>query len=207
MVQTISARQVKLHELIQQFKLERSNDAQFFQEWQTDLPDVSQAEREALDAIKANYRHLSVYPLLEPVVKIVVLAPLMKLAGFYQAPFYLTAEQGISITSEDNGVLVQGRIDVLVFKPPFWVTVVEAKQVAYAIEAGIPQLLTYMLDSPNGHHPTFGFITNGTTFRFAKMVTQPAPRYELSDVFAIDSRDDLVRVLQILKRFAISVSG
>ena len=202
MVQTIPAGQIKLHEVMQHFKLERSNDAQFFQEWQTNLPEVFPSEREVLDEIKANYRHLSIYPLLEPVVKIVVLAPLLKLAGFYQAPFYLAAEQGISITSEDNDVIVQGRIDVLVFKPPFWVTVVEAKQAAYAIEAGIPQLLTYMLDNPNGSHPTFGFITNGATFRFVKMVTHPVLYYELSDLFALDSRDDLSRVLQILKRFA-----
>lgn len=202
MVQTIPSGQIKLHEVMQHFKLERSNDVRFFPEWQTNLPEVLPTEREALDEIKANYRHLSIYPLLEPVVKIVVLAPLLKLAGFYQAPFYLAAEQGISITSEDNGVIVQGRIDVLVFKPPFWVTVVEAKQAAYAIETGIPQLLTYMLDSPNGSHPTFGFITNGATFRFVKMVTQPVPRYELSDLFALDRQDDLSTVLQILKRFA-----
>ena len=202
MVQTIPAREMKLHEVMRRFKVERSDDGQFFQEWQTNLPELLQAEREALSEIKSTYRHLSTYPLLEPVVKIVVLAPLLKLAGFYQSPFYLAAEQGISITSDDDGIVVQGRIDLLVFQPSFWVTVIEAKQVAYSIEAGIPQLLTYMLDSPNGRHPTFGFITNGATFRFVKMVTQPVPSYELSDLFAIDRQDDLSRVLQILKRFA-----
>ncbi|NEQ99208.1 MAG: restriction endonuclease subunit R [Cyanothece sp. SIO2G6] len=202
MVQTIPAGKLKLPELMQRFKLERSDDAHFFQEWQTDLPELGQEEQQELDEIKATYRHLSIYPLLEAVVKVVVLSPLLKLAGFYRAPFYLAAEQGISITSEDDGVIVQGRIDLLVFQPPFWVTVVEAKQLDYSIEAGIPQLLAYMLDSPNENQPTFGFITNGITFRFVKMVTQPVPRYELSDLFAIDRQDDLYQVLRILKRLA-----
>ena len=195
MVQTIQVREVKPHEVMQRFKVERSNDEHFFQEWQTNLPELLPAEREALDEIKATYRHLSTYPLLKPFIKIVVLAPLLKLEGFYQSPFYLAAKEGISIASEDDGVVVQRRIDLLVFQPLFWVTVIEAKQAAYSIEAGILHLLTYMLDSSNGRHPTFGFITNGATFRFVKMIIQPAPRYELSDVFAIESRDDLSTVL------------
>jgi hypothetical protein len=52
----------------------------------------------------------------------------LKLAGFYRDPFYLKAEQVVNILSQDRDILVQGRIDVLVFNPPFWVVVIEAKR-------------------------------------------------------------------------------
>lgn len=207
MVQTIPARQVTLYDLSDRFGLERADDDQFFPEWQTDLPELTGAERQALDEIKAEYRHLSKYPLLEPMVKMVVLSPLLKLAKFYQPPFYLAAEKEVAITSEDEGVVIQGRIDLLVFHPPFWVTVIESKQSAYSLETAIPQALAYMLGNPDRDKSALGFVTNGAEFRFLKLALQPAPRYGQSDLFAIDSRDDLYRVLQILKQFAAQVSS
>ena len=202
MVQAIPARQLTLYDLSDRFGLERTDDDQFFQEWQTDLPELTVVEKQALDELKAEYQHLSKYPLLEPVIKMVVLSPLLKLARFYQPPFYLAAEKEVTITSEDEGIVIQGRIDLLVFHPPFWITVIESKQSAYSIEAGIPQALAYMLGNPDTDKPVLGFVTNGAEFRFLKMMPQPTPRYEQSDLFAIDSRDDVYQVLRILKRFA-----
>lgn len=205
MVQAISASQITLPDLQDSFGLTRSDDERFFSEWQTDLPELTAAEEQAIAEIKAEYRHLSQYSMLEPMVKMVVLSPLLKLATFFQPPFYLAAEKEVAITSEDEGLVIRGRIDLLAFSPPFWVTVIESKQVAYSVETAIPQALAYMLGSPNGDRPTFGLVSNGSTFRFLKLQQHDTPFYGTSYTFALDRGNDLQQVLRILKRFARSL--
>lgn len=202
MVQTIPAQSISLNDLIEKFGLERSDDEQFFREWQDDLPELTDSEKQALDEVKADYLHLSRYPILEPIVKLVVLSPLLRGAGFYRAPFYLTAEKEVEIVSDDEGTLVRGRLDLLVFTPQFWILVIEAKAAKYSLEVGIPQALTYMLGDPNPEKPAFGFVMNGIEFRFLKLTKQSIPKYAQSDLFALDSRDDLYTVLRILKRLS-----
>jgi uncharacterized protein YbaR (Trm112 family) len=133
----------------------------------------------------------------------VILSPLLKMAGFFQPPFNLAAEKSVEIVSEDGGTIIKGRLDLLVFVPDFWVLVVESKGLQYSIEVGIPQLLSYMMAHPSKGKPTFGFITNGSTFRFLKLIEQERPRYGQSFLFSLDSRDDLYTVARILKHLAV----
>jgi len=200
MVETIQSRNVTLYDLEAKFGLERTDDKHFFQEWQENLPELTEKEKEALNEVKADYIHLSKYPILEPVVKLVVLSPLLKLAGFYRPPFYLSAEKEVQISSEDEGTIVTGRLDLLVFTPEFWILVIEAKKAQYSLEAGIPQALAYMLGSPNLEKPAFGFITNGPNFIFLKLMQKDTRRYGRSHFFSLDNEDDLYTVLKILKR-------
>ena len=165
MVQTLSAQKVTLFDLSQTFGLERTIDAKFFPEWQETLPELSDFEKQMLDEVKGDYLHLSKYPLLEPIVKMVVLAPLLKLAGFYRAPFYVTAEKEVTLTSEDEDTVIQGKVDLLVFHPDFWITLIEAKRAAYSLEAAMPQALAYMLSASVAETPSFGLVTNGGEFR------------------------------------------
>ena len=108
----------------------------------------------------------------------------------------------MEVVSVDEETIVRGRLDLLVFVPDFLVLVVEAKRLKYSIEVGVPQLLTYMLSHPNDDKPILGFITNGPTFRFFKLIKQERPIYGQSFLFSIDSRDDLYTVARILKRLA-----
>ena len=202
MVETIQAKNIKLRDLIEKFGLQRTDDAQFFREWQDNLPELTDLERQALDEVKGDYIHLSEYEILEPVVKLVVLSPLLRLAGFYRAPFYLTGEKEVRIFSEDEGTIVTGRLDLLVFTPEFWVLVIEAKKSQYSLEAGIPQALAYMLGSPNPEKTTLGFVTNGIDFIFLKLTKQGTPQYARSERFYLDNNDGLYTVLKVLKRFA-----
>ncbi len=202
MVQTIQAQNIKLHDLIEELGLQRTEDEQFFREWQDDLPELTEIEKQALDEVKADYFHLSEYPILEPIVKLVVLSPLLRLAEFYRAPFYLTGEQEVRIVSEDEGTIVTGRLDLLVFTPEFWILVIEAKKAQYSLEAGIPQALAYMLDHPNSEKAALGFVTNGIDFVFLKLIKETTPKYAQSYRFSLDSRDDLYTVLKVLKRFS-----
>ncbi|MCA1991502.1 MAG: restriction endonuclease subunit R [Coleofasciculus sp. S288] len=206
MVQTIQAQKISLNDLIERFGLERTDDDQFFREWQDDLPELTELEKQVLDEVKADYRHLSRYPILEPIVKLVVLSPLLKLAGFYRVPFYLTGEKEVEVISEDEGILVKGRLDLLVFTPQFWILTIEAKGMKYSLEVGIPQALTYMLDNPNPEKPAYGFVTNGSEFRFLKLTKQGTPKYGQSYLFSLDRGDDLYTVLKILKRLGQLVS-
>jgi hypothetical protein len=202
MVETIQAKNIELHDLIEKFGLQRNNDPQFFREWQDDLPELTDLEKQALDEVKDDYTHLSEYNILEPVVKLVVLSPLLRLAGFYRAPFYLTGEKEVRIESDDEGTIITGRLDLLVFTPEFWVLVIEAKKAQLSLEAGIPQALAYMLGSPNSEKPIFGFVTNGIDFIFLKLTQQETPKYATSYSFTLRSEDGLYTVLKVLKRFA-----
>lgn len=206
MVQVIPAKDVTLAKLIDEFGLERSDEEEFFSEWQQNLPELNDLEKQSLNQVKAEYLHLSRYQILEPVAKMVVLSPLLRLAGFYQPPFYIASEKEIEIVSEDEGTIIRGRIDILVFKPPFWVIVIEAKREAYSLVVAIPQALAYMLADSNFEKLTFGFVTNGSEFRFIKLIKQGSPKYALSHTFFIEREDDLYTVVKIFKRLAQLVS-
>ncbi len=206
MVQLIQSRDVTLVQLINKFGLQNSDEENFFHEWRNDLAELSDLDKQSLNQVKAEYLHLSRYQILEPVVKMVVLSPLLRLAGFYQPPFYIASEKEVEIISEDEGTAVRGRIDILVFHPPLWVIVIEAKRAEYSLEVAIPQVLSYMLNSPDSQKPVYGFVTNGREFQFLKLTKQGTPKYALSYTLSLNRGDDLYTVVQVLKRLAQLVS-
>jgi hypothetical protein len=114
MAPAIAARNIKLHDLKVKFGLQQLEDEQFFSEWLHDLPELTLLEQQALDRVKRNYCYLLDYPVMESIVKMVVLSPLLDLAGFYEPPFRVDGEVNIRVTAEDEGEVIQGNIDVLV---------------------------------------------------------------------------------------------
>lgn len=207
---TISANEITLRDLTTHFNLRINKDQNFFTEWRDDLPRLTDRDRETLDEIVADYQHLHEFPLLEPAVKMVVISPLLRLAGMYRDPFYFNAEKSVEIVSQDNDVIVRGRLDALVFTPEFWVLAIEAKRTQYSLDVGIPQILAYMLDAPHDDRtrPIFGWVTNGRDFQFLKLqLAQNAdetPTYALSDALSLYRGRDLDWVLQILRKIAAS---
>ena len=205
MAKTIQASTLLINELETQTGLQEVEDSQFFWEWQTDLPEIDAWERQALDRLKTGYLNLVKQPpLLESAIRMAVVYPLLFTAGLYLAPFSAKPEQSVTITlTEEDNTQVEGRIDVLVLKNRLCLVVIESKRAAIALEEGIAQLLSYMLGSPNGDQPTFGLITNGGSFLFAKLVKTKPPQYALSDMFVLRKREnELYSVLSILKRLA-----
>lgn len=203
MAQTIQAQDISLNDLETKFKLAHSQDNHFFREWRDELP-VSESEKHFLDRIKSNYLNLIKYPpMLENAVKMVVLSPLLDLAGFYQHPFRISTEKSVEIISEDEGTIVKGKIAVLVLQEQLWILVIEAKKPQFSLELGIPQALAYMTDTPNFEQPTFGFVTNGSNFIFIKLMRQDTPIYALSDEFTLRRANDLYNVLSVLKKLGI----
>jgi hypothetical protein len=208
MVQTIPAREITLRELTTTFNLQFVEDEQFFREWQDELPEVTEAEKQRLDRVKASYANLIEYPpVLENTVKMVVLSPLLDLAGFYLPPFQIKSEKSVEVSDEDEGVLVRGDIDVLAVSEQFWVTAIESKKAAFSIDIARPQLLAYLLAAPNSGKPVYGLLSNGSSFRFIKLVKGNSPQYALSRLFDVfNPGNELYDVLRILKCLGRSVT-
>lgn len=207
MVQLIAAQDVSLHNLRTKFNLQYTEDNLFFREWQDNLPEVSESEKQALERIKTNYLNLIEYPpMLENAVKMVVLSPLHDLAGFNQRPLKISTEKQVEIVSDDEETIVKGKIDVLVLQEQLWILVIEAKKAQFSLEPGIPQALAYMLDNPNPEKSIFGLVTNGSNFIFSKLKKQEPPLYALSDEFTLRRNNDLHIVLSILKQLGTLVS-
>ena len=186
--------------------LQQTNERQFFREWQDNLPEVSESEKQLLERIKTNFLNLIEYPpMLENAVKMVVLSPLFDLAGFYQRPLRISTEKQVEIISEDEGTIIQGKIDVLVLQEQLWILVIEAKT-QFSLEPGIPQALAYMLNNPHPEKPIFGLVTNGSNFIFIKLIKQERSLYALSDEFTLRRANDLYIVLSILKQLGKLVS-
>ena len=190
---------ITLAQLRETFRLEPTDDDRFFPEWQDDLPELNTAAKQSLDEVKADYLHLSRYDLLEPIVKMVVLSPILRLAGFYREPFYVAAEKKVELLSEDGETLVRGMVDLLVFHPEVWIVSVEAKRTYYSLESAIPQALFYMLGQAKKDQSVFGLATNGREFQFIKLLNAEVPRYGLSYTLSLNRGDDLYQVVRGLQ--------
>jgi hypothetical protein len=198
---TLADHTLKLHDLKDRFHLQRSEDENFFLEWLDVAEPLSETEQSSLDRLKRNYLYLLEYPVVESIVKTVVLSPILDLAGFYEPPIRVDGELAVRVTAEDEGELIQGSIDVLAVMGSVWITVIEAKNSEFSVTKAIPQTLAYMLAEPQQAEPTFGLILNGSEFLFLKLAQGEVPQYATSNLFSMLNRgNELYRVLSILKR-------
>jgi hypothetical protein len=204
MVQVLQARDATLRDLIDRFGLQRVQDSQFFHEWQESLPEITELERQYLDKVKAGYLNLIEYPpLLEKTIQFSIVSPILFLADFFLPPFHVCAEESIEISDEDEEVSIRGQIDILLLKERFWLLVIESKRAFFSIEAGLAQLLAYMLANPQKDQPGFGMITTGGSFTFVKLIYGNEPQYNTSKIFELrNPGNELYDVFQILKRIS-----
>ncbi len=204
MVQTAVTKVIQtLGDVHDRLGLSRSPAADFFPEWQQDLPELTVAHQALLDRTRQRFRyHREAGQVTEGMVNAIVVSPLLEIAGFYDPPFRLRAEQSITIETAQADQVLRGRIDFLVMQDGFWQVVIESKETTFDIEVGIPQLLTYMMAAPSQQTALFGMVTNGSSFVFVKLDRTQA-QYDFSDVYTMLSRaNPLYPVLQILQRVA-----
>ena len=213
MVQTIQAQDITLEELQENFGLQLTTDSEFFLEWQDNLPSLNNEEKRSLERVRSNYFNLvNRRPLLEEGVKLVILAPLLDLAGFFQSPFSITTETSVEISDEDNDVIVRGRIDVLVLQQRFWILVIESQRTKFDVTTALPQALVYMLKNSQNNRPTFAFLLNGREFVFVKLQKANVPIYSRSYALSIEKENELEQVLAGLKNlgnlsYQLTVNG
>jgi hypothetical protein len=206
MIQTypISKTITTLAVLKQKFNLSATDNDQFFNEWQQDLPDLTTQEKEILEQIKRRFeRHRERSPLAEGVINQLLISPLLTLAGLYDEPFYVTTEASVEIEIEEEEEILRGRIDTLIIAQQLWVLIIESKS-TIAFPVALPQIMTYMMANPNPQIPVYGLIGNGDEFMFIKMLTQGIPQYDFSNIFSLllPRRNQLEDILQILKQIA-----
>jgi hypothetical protein len=199
-----NASSMTLSNLRQTFGLRLNPSDRFFDEWLNDASPLTEWELQGLDRIACNYNYLSQEESpLEEVVKLVVVSPLLDLAGFYQFPFGVKTEvsTNIEVADEVNALAVQGRIDILVIQERFWVLVIESKPARLDVTAGIPQALTYLLSAPNLQSSCYGMVTNGREVLFLKCDRhQDTPEYTRSPTYRLlENTAERIHVLQGLK--------
>jgi len=205
MIQSLQAKEINLRYLIDHFGLQFVQEEQFFREWQENLPEITDIQKQLLDQVREGYFNLLEYPpMLENVVRMAVLDPILFIGGFYLAPFHVKSEEPIDLVEEDDGVLIKGRIDTLVLKDRLWLMTIESKKVAFSIEEGLSQILVYMLGNPNTQKSSYGLITTGGSFMFLKLVKGARPQYATSKVFITRNpgENELYNVLRIFKNLS-----
>ncbi len=141
-------------------------------------------------------------------IKFLFLAPLMKLAGFYQPNIKITLEENIDdIHVEDEDTNIKGRIDILsvnrtqgrTVSTPFWIVVIESKNSSINSSDGLPQLLTYAYQSLECQTSVWGLTTNGMDYQFTYLQQGNLPTYQLFPKLDITRPESSVELLQILK--------
>ncbi|MEL7144292.1 MAG: hypothetical protein AAGL08_19010 [Cyanobacteria bacterium J06573_11] len=199
-VSAISEKITTFRQLEQNLGLLLSEDPNFFTEWMATLPDLTDADQVRLDTVRQNYLYqIADGALLEETIKLVILSPLLELAGFYSTPYKFRAEVPVEIKAQgERDEILRGRIDGLVLLERLWVVVLEAKKTTFDLEVALPQTLAYMAASPTPELPLYGLISNGSCYLFVKTLGN---RYDVSDVFGTrsQSRNNLYEVLKILK--------
>ncbi|BAZ11563.1 hypothetical protein NIES4071_33890 [Calothrix sp. NIES-4071] len=129
--------------------LRQASDDQFFREWVEDLPKLSQQEQAGVARIKRRYDYHRIDGLLlEGTVNLIVVSPLLEVAGFLDPPFRVRSPYGIFQELEDPDEPVRGFIDTLVVQEQLWILLVESKRTSVPVLAALPQLLAYMLVTP-----------------------------------------------------------
>lgn len=207
-ISAISEHITTFRQVEQKLGLLLSDEPNFFVEWREALPDLTVTERSRLDAVRKNYLYqISDGALLEETIKLVILSPLLELAGFYSTPYKFRAEVPVETESlGDNDEILRGRIDGLVLLEQLWVVVIESKKTTFDLEMALPQTLAYMAASPRPASPLYGMVANGSSYLFVKTLGDDKAlpredRYGVSDLFGTrsQSHNNLYEVLKILK--------
>jgi len=203
MATVLQASSITIRTLLDQFQLQLDESIALDADWQGQLPELTESEREQLTRIRTGYLNQLLYPpLSEKTIQISVLGPLFFLAGFYLPPFHVEAERSTEIVSEDEGLIIRGQLDLLIVRDSFWVIAIESKRPTFSAEAGFAQLLAYMLDDPDKSSPSYGLVTSGSDFLFIKLVHGSPPQCVTSSQFAMRNAGDLEQVFQIMRWLA-----
>ncbi len=204
MVTTIGIREniTTLDDLKQRFNLEQTENNNFFTEWSENLPKLTEEEQLFLDKLRTRYvYHRQSGLLLEGTVNLLVISPLLQIAGFFDPPFKIKSPQLVELTINDPEEIIRGLIDILVVKNNLWILVIEAKKTSIPVLTALPQILAYMMANCQENSPTFGMVTNGDEFIFVKLDRQNNPEYDLSEPFLLlPKRNKFKDVLKILKK-------
>ena len=173
------------------------------------LEPLTEFEQQELVQIRNDFRsYLIEGKVLEGQIKLLVIAPLLRLAGFYRSPIKISLEQDIDdIVIEDEDTEIKGRFDILAVNKEqptaidvaFWVLVIESKNSSIDLSAGLPQLLTYAVKSLAYQESVLGLVTNGLRYQFVYLRQATPPTYQLMPDLNLFETERAIQLLQVLK--------
>ncbi|MGB0561230.1 MAG: restriction endonuclease subunit R [Spirulinaceae cyanobacterium] len=205
MSQTIEAHQLTLRQAHQYLKLQV-----------TFAPDITQAlsltalpQPEELHKLRrlAESYYLE-GGLREGQVKLLLVSPLLWLAGFYIPQITIVLEERIAeITLDDQDTVIRGRLDILALhrassEPDFWIVLIETKNASIDTAAGLPQLLTYAVTGLDKQKSVWGLVTNGIDYQFVRLQAGQRPSYDLFPKLSLLYDRQAEQILQVLRAIA-----
>ncbi|MBR8838681.1 MAG: restriction endonuclease subunit R [Stigonema ocellatum SAG 48.90 = DSM 106950] len=201
----LEASSLSLNDVHRLLKLQKQPNG-LFRDFFT-LEPLTEFEQQDLARIAKDFeRYLYAGKVSEGLVKFLTLAPLMRLAGFYDVPIRLTVEDSLAITIVDEDIRITGRMDILAVNGvqaetmlPFWVLVIETKNSAIDVGEGLAQLLTYAFKSLEQQGAVWGLVTNGQRYQFVYLRQGTPPTYQLMPLLNLNEYQDAVELLQVLK--------
>lgn len=173
------------------------------------LEHLSEKEQQEIIQIRGDFRrYLTAGKVSEGQIKFLVLAPLLRLAGFYRYPLEIRLEEDIAdITVEDEDTIIKGRMDILAVSKAkhtqsqinFWILLIESKNSKIDAFTGLPQLLTYAYKSLNNQKSVWGLTTNGIAYQFVYIEQGNPPIYYMMPLLNFMEPPRAVELLQVLK--------
>ena len=130
----ITDRIKSLSDLQKCFNLHQTDNNQFFHELQEELTPLNSQERAGIERIKQRYDYHRLDGLmLEGTINLLVLSPLLEIAGFLDSPFRIRSPYGIALEIEEPEETIRGFIDTLVLQEQLWIFVVESKRTSIPV--------------------------------------------------------------------------
>lgn len=202
---TVEASSLSLNDVHRFLKLQELSNGSFGDF--LNLEPLTDIEQQDLLRIRSDFRrYLTLGKISEGLVKFLTIAPLMRLAGFYDVPIRLTMEDSIAIAVEDEDKKITGRMDILAISspqtntaPPFWVLVIETKNSAINVIEGLPQLLTYAFKSLEQQPSVWGLVTNGQLYQFVYLRRDQQLTYQVMTLLNLNESEGAIKLLQVLK--------
>lgn len=204
---TLNAKNLTLSQVHQLLKLNKLPNGSFAS--LLSLEPLTEFEQQELAQIRDDFEHYLIEgKVLEGQIKLLVIDPLLRLAGFYRSPIKISLELDIaSIVIEDEDKTITGRFDILAVNKEqptatdvaFWVLVIEAKNSAVNSLEGLPQLLTYAYQSLERQKLVWGLTTNGMQHQFVLLRQGNPPTYQQMPLLNLMDSESAIQLLQVLK--------
>jgi hypothetical protein len=173
------------------------------------LEPLTEFEQQELAQIRDDFENYLVEgKVLEGQIKLLVIGPLLRLAGFYRSPIKISLEQDIDdIVIEDEDTEIKGRFDILAVNKEyptatdvaFWILVIESKNSSINAFEGLPQLLTYAHQSLEHQKIVWGLTTNGMQYQFVLIRQGNPSTYQQIPLLNLMDSESAIELLQVLK--------
>jgi hypothetical protein len=204
---TLIAKKLTLKQVHQLLKLNKLPNGSFTP--LLSLEPLTEFEQQELMQIRDDFENYLIDgKVLEGQIKLLVISPLLRLAGFFHSPIKISLEQDIdNIVIEDEDTTITGRFDILAVNKDqptakdiaFWLLVIESKNSSVNSFEGLPQLLTYAHQSLEHQELVWGLTTNGMDYRFVLIRQGNPPTYQQMPILNLMDSESAIQLLRVLK--------